>query len=135
MVERLEGTGISRDEVKRRFLADVIAKRKANSCGAEYPSDAEVRFRELFPTVYGFIRRINADGWEHANLIRLLQRAESEFVIETVAADLVARHPDVFFITLHDAIFTTAEHLPKVERAFLRGFAATDFRMSYKFAV
>ena len=126
------GHSISRDELKRRFLADVIAKRKASFRGTEYPSLVEDRFRERFPTVYRFIRTVNCDGYEHSNIIRLLQRAESSFVIETVAADLLARHPQTFFLTLHDAIYTTAEHLPKVEQAFHRAFDQTNFPMTFK---
>ncbi len=129
------GHTISRDELKRRFLADVVAKRKASFRGGEYPSAVEDKFRERFPTVYRFIRAVNRDGYEHSNLIRLLQREESGLVIEIVAADLLARHPRMFCLSLHDALFTTAEHLPKVEQAFRRAFAATGFRMSYKIAV
>lgn len=126
------GHCISRDELKRRFLADVIAKRKASFRGGEYPSIVEDKFRERFPTVYRFIRTVNRDGYEHSNLIRLLQRAESSLVIETVAADLLTRHPRMFCLTLHDAIYTTAKHLPKVEQAFRRAFEESNFSMSFK---
>lgn len=126
------GHSISRDNLKRRFLADVIAKRKASFRGGEYPSVVEDMFRERFPTVYRFIRAVNRDGYEHANLIRLLQRAESSLVIETVAADLLTRHPRMFCLTLHDEIHTTAEHLPKVEQAFRRAFEESNFSMFFK---
>ena len=110
----------------------MIAKRKASLRGAEYPSIVENKFRELFPTVYRFIRFVNRDGYEHSNLIRLLQREESGLVIESVAADLLTRHLRMFCITLHDAIFTTAEHLPKVEQAFQRAFEKASFAMKFK---
>ena len=132
---RDRGLCISREVVKRRFLADVIAKKKVNRRGTEYQSDVEDGFRELFLTVYRNIREFNRQGWEHANLVRLLQRAESEFVIETVAADLVTRFPGVCFVTLHDAIYAPLAHLPKVEQAFQRGFEQTGFRMKFKVAV
>lgn len=123
-----------RDVLKRKFLADVLAKKKANARGAEYPSLVEVTFQRLFPTVYRFIREFNRDGWEHANLIRELQRQESNLVIETVAADLVTRYPTTFFLTLHDAIYSMADHLPKVERAFHRAFDQANFPMTIKVA-
>ena len=137
MIDRLRDRGlcISREVFKRRFLADVIAKKKMNRRGTEYQSDVEDCFRELFPTVYRLIREFNCQGWEHKNLVRLLQRAESEFVIETVAADLVTRFPGVCFVTLHDAIYAPLAHLPKVEQAFQRGFEQTGFRMKFKVAV
>lgn len=56
----------------------------------------------------------------------------ARIAIETVAADLVTRYPGVFFVTLHDAIYTTAEHLPKVEQAFQRAFAESGFSMALK---
>lgn len=132
MAAKLREYGISREDFKRRFLADVVAKRKASAGGSEYPSVVEATFRELFPNVYRYIRQVNRDGWEHANLIRLLQRAESELVIETVAADLVTRFPRMFLITLHDAIYTTDEHLGQVEKAFQRAFDQTGFPMALK---
>ena len=127
MQEQLRGGGIGRDEIKRKFLADVIAKK------GQYPSVVEHKFGELFPSVYEYIRRVNCDGREHANLIRRLQREESSFVIETVrAADLVTRLPNTFCISLHDAIYTTAGNVPKVEQAFRRAFEQTGFPMTIK---
>lgn len=116
--------GLSTKKFKKRFLCDVLAKKK------NYSSEVENWFREHFPNVYRFIRFVNRD--DHGALIRRLQRAESALVIDTVAADLVTRYPGVFFITLHDAIFSTAEHLPKVVQAFQRAFAESGFPMTLK---
>jgi hypothetical protein len=124
----------TRDELKRRFLADVIAKKKANDRGAEYPSAVEDCFRAEFPTVYRFIRDLNRNGFEHANLIRELQRQESRLVIETVAADLLARFPQPFLLTLHDAIFTAPCDIPEVVCAFDSAFHAMNFPMTLKVA-
>ena len=74
----------------------------------------------------------NRDGRENANLIRRLQQEESKLVIETVAADLLQRFPGVCFVTLHDAIFCTAENLPRVEQAFQRSFDQHGFEMTFK---
>ena len=127
--DRLESHGIvmPREVLKRKFLCDVLAKKKASRRGAEYPSPVEDAFREVFPTVYRFVREFNRDGWEHANLIRELQRQESQFVIEMVAADLMARHPTMFIITLHDAIYVREVDLPKVVEAFKRAFERIGF--------
>jgi hypothetical protein len=135
MLSRIEagkGSGLTRDELKKRFLADVLAKRKVNTYGAEYPSAVEDVFRECFPSVYRFIRRINKDGWEHENLIRRLQQEESKLVIETVAADLITRYPGMFFLTLHDAIFTTERNIPIVVSAFKAAFERIGFPMKLK---
>jgi hypothetical protein len=126
------GIVMSREALKKKFLCDVLAKRWANERGDEYPSDVEDVFRDRFPGVYRFVREFNVHGRHHANLIRELQRQESSFVIETVAADLCEHHPDLFIITLHDAIFTVPEGVPIVIEAFERGFAKIGFRMSLK---
>jgi hypothetical protein len=128
-LERI-GVVMSRDQLKRRFLCDVLAKRKANRWGAEYPSQVEEVFRRRFPHVYGFIRRFNRDGWEHENLIRELQRQESLLVIETIAASFLARYPATFIITLHDAIYTTPRHLRKLETAFRQSLNRIGFPLT-----
>ena len=133
--EKCAANPSNRDVLKRKFLSDVIAKRKANRYGTEYYSIVEEVFRGRFPTVYRFIRKFNHDGWEHENLIRELQRAESEIVIEGVCKDLVERHPRAFFITLHDSIFCVESDLPKVEAGFQREFERIGFSMSLKTAV
>ena len=118
--------GFTREDVKQRFIADVLAKR------GNYPSAVEDAFREHFPTVYRFIRIVNKDGSEHANLIRLLQRAESDLVIHTVAADLAVRRPEMFILTLHDSIFATARDIPFVVEAFEDAFKRNCFSMTLK---
>ncbi len=130
MLDRLDG--MSRDELKQRLLADVFAKRKANRFGAEYPSPVEDCFRELFPEVYRFIRMVNKDGFEHCNLIRELQRAESDLVIGQVCESLRVRYPLMFVITLHDAIYTTEKNIPLVVQEFERAFDVNGFSMALK---
>jgi hypothetical protein len=127
-----QGIEMTRDEVKKKLLCDVVAKRKANRFGAEYPSTVEDVFRDLFPTVWAYIREVNCDGWQHKNLIRELQQLESRLVIETVALDLVTRFPGVFFITLHDSIYTTEPYVECVRQAFQRAFDKTGFPMRLK---
>ena len=123
---------LSRTEAKTRFMADVLAKKKANSDGAEYPSHVEDVFGELFPTVYRFIRNVNKGGFEHENLIRELQRQESGFVIGIVADWLAAQYPEVFALTLHDAIYATPRDLPTIQKALDHGFAKTGFSLATK---
>lgn len=124
--------GMTRAKIKQRFLTDVIAKRKANKRGHEYPSQLEDRFKEIFPTVYQFIRMTNCDGWEHKNLIRELQRAESNLVIGQVSEGLRQRHPEMFFLTLHDAIYSTEGNMPAIVSEFERAFEINGFSMRLK---
>jgi len=117
---------LTRDDVKKRFMADILAKQ------GNYPSVVEAVFREHFPTVHRFIRKVNRDGAEHANLIRLLQRAESDLVIGIVAADLSVRWPQMFMLTLHDSIFATGQDIPFVVEAFEAAFHRNGYSMSLK---
>lgn len=132
-----EGIEMTRDKVKCKYLCDVLAKKKVKTRdgrSVEYPSNVENTFRRLFPTEYQFVREFNRDGREHENLIRELQRQESAFVIETVAADLVTRYPGMFAISLHDAIFSAERDIPKVLAAFEAGLNRINFRMNLKVA-
>lgn len=131
-LESEERPKVTRDQLKKRFLTDLLAKRKANTRGAEYPSSVEDAFRSDFPSVYRFIRQVNKDGWEHENLIRRLQQEESKLVIETVADGLVRQYPQVFLITLHDAIYTTKSNRQIVVDAFEAAFDRIKFSMKLK---
>ena len=114
-------TGLSRDAVKHTLMRDVLAKR------GRYPSPIEEVFRREFPEVYAFVRRVNRHN--HAELIRQLQRRESWLVIENVAPRLVGKVP---VMTLHDAIFSSADKLDVVEAAFDEVFDSLGFRISLK---
>lgn len=83
----------------------------------------------LPPSVYQYVRRVNQDGWQHANLIRLLQKAESSLVIESVCGDLLQRYRRSFFIPLHDAVYTIEPDVSKVVSAFERVFREIGFHM------
>ncbi len=121
---------MSRDEIKRRFLCDVLAKRKANSQGDEYPSVIESWFSKVFPAIYSFIRRINRSGWEHANLIRMLQQAEADLVIGTVCETLRVKCPTTFVVTLHDSVYSTEENMPTIRSAFEEAFESSGYRFA-----
>lgn len=120
----LLGGEIGRDELKRLFLQDIFAK------DGNYHSPVESCFQSHFPSVHRFIRHVNAT--DHANLIRRLQKRESEFIFDCVAPDFVSRNPDKFLIPLHDAIFSTEDNIEAVAASFSRGFERTGFPMKMK---
>ena len=122
----------TRKEVKKRFLCDVLAKKKASTAGAEYPSPIEDIFKAEFPGVWKFIRAVNEDGWEHARLIRLLQQLEAWLVIEQVCGRFVQRYPGEFVITIHDAAYCRPEMLGALTESFEDAFSMLDFRPNLK---
>jgi len=117
----MDTTGLERACVKLGFLRDVLAKR------GRYPSTVEQAFREMFPSVYDYIRLVNRH--DHGNLIRYLQRLGSWLIIENVAPRLVGRVP---CLTLHDAIYSTLQCLPAVEEAFQDVFSEIGCRLALK---
>lgn len=120
----------SRDDIKKRFLTDVLACRPVNKRGKLYPSLVRSTFEAAFPEVWAFIRETNKK--DHATLIRALQRAESSLVIGSVCERLRVHHPDRFVITLHDAIYSTERTMPIVEQGFLDAFQEQDFKLHYE---
>lgn len=124
LVKEVNRPEIDRDEIKIGLLRDVFAKR------GSYRSPIEDAFARLFPSVLAYVRRVNTN--DHATLVRVLQQEESSLVVETVAADLLSRHPGVFFLTLHDAIYATHGHLSKVQDSFGRAFDSRNFQLTYK---
>ena len=93
----------------------------------KYPSEVEQVFRAEFPTVFQFIRGVNAD--DHSELIRLLQQMESWLIIDQVSPRLIDR---TSVVTLHDAIYASRHDLPTVEDVFEDTFARLGFRLSLK---
>lgn len=114
----------TRKEIQTKFLADVVAK-----CGT-YPSEVEDYFRYRFPTIHAWIKRFN--HFDHAALIRELQREESRLVIETVAETLRTEFKDLPFLTLHDGVFAPSKRLGEVRQAFYAAFEANGFPMKMK---
>ncbi len=114
--------GWTRERTKKGFLRDVLAKRGG------YPSKLEDAFREAYPTVYAAVRQINKGN--HCKLIRLLQGVEAWLVIEQVCPRLLDN--GVRCLTLHDAVYSQARMIDKVEEAFEETCDEVGFPLSLK---
>lgn len=123
LVSSSTGKDISLQTVKRRFFVDVLAPKH------RYPSSVRATFETNFPTVATFIQAVNRD--DYRALIRLLQRLEAWFVVETVAPRLVTRIP---VVTLHDAIYCRDLELDLalVELTFREVFDELGFSIAMK---
>lgn len=124
MQQQVTSKGIVLRNAKKRNLVDVLAKK------GRYDSKFENLFRELFPEVYRFIKEFNQKS--PSALIRHLQRMESDFMVNGVASDLLSGHPEMSFLTLHDALYVASSDGPKVDSAFRRGCDKVSFPMSWK---
>lgn len=67
---------------------------------------------QSFPTAFRVCEKVKASGFEE--LARLMQRLESFVIIENVCQRLMDQHPAIPIITVHDALFTTEQHVPRV---------------------
>ena len=95
-----EQTGLTRKRTKQQMMASVFFGRNDSR------SRTKRAFRKHFPEVAALLDEIKAD--DHAELARLLQRAESDFVVRTVCDRLRRKHPKMFVATIHDSIVTNS---------------------------
>jgi hypothetical protein len=112
-----EETGLSREAVKRRFLAVVYGQ----------PRDMHTRVgeavRRLYPAAFDRIVDL-ADELGHGGLARRMQAVESRVMIGRVAGRLVREHPAVPLLTVHDSILVPAEHVELGQRVIAEEWRA-----------
>lgn len=111
LVESPSSVENHRKWVKRRILADVLAATNLRSAKKRYPSEVRDAFGHLYPTVLGFIRRVNDQ--DQGELLRQLQKVESNFVLHTVGEQLKPWP----VVSLHDGYFAPVSALPAVLEA------------------
>ena len=93
-------TGLTRARTKQQMMSSVFFGRNDSR------SRTKRAFRKHFPEVAALLDKIKAD--DHAELARLLQRAESDFVVRTVCDRLRRKRPKMFVATIHDSIVTNS---------------------------
>jgi len=98
-------TGRRRKEKKDSFFAFLFGE--VMNC-----PEVEKIFQRKFPTILKYINRIKKDYYQE--LARLLQKFESEAMIENVVKQIAEIRPDIPIFTIHDSIMTTSEHVSYV---------------------
>jgi hypothetical protein len=93
-------TGLTRKRAKQQMMSSVFFGRNDSR------SRTKGAFRKCFPEVAALLEDVKAD--DHAELARLLQRAESDFIVRTVCDRLRRQHPGMFVATIHDSIVTNS---------------------------
>lgn len=88
---------LTRRQVKRRTMRDVLAKRW------KYQSDVEDAFRDLWPSVYRYVREVNQRDYKRTLIV--LQTMEARLVTQTACRILADRLPaDTGFVPIHDCL-------------------------------
>lgn len=138
---RASGVDLSDPDMKGRSelaMVKILTLREVLAKEGTYPSDFERVFREDFPTVLRTVRWINSrrsppDGCgrerAHGKLVRILQRLESAFVLETVCPPLLNRIP---VAPLHDCLYTRLSDIALVEQGFEEAFDRCGVRLEIK---
>jgi hypothetical protein len=93
-------TGLTRKRTKQQMMSSVFFGKNDSR------SRTKRAFRKCFPEVAALLEDIKAN--DHAALARLLQRAESDFIVRTVCDRLRRQHPGMFVATIHDSIVTNS---------------------------
>ena len=76
-----------------------------------------------FPTLAHYLADLRGEKDRHyKNVARQMQRAESRLMFAGCVRDLMERHPSVPIWTIHDSIYTTAEHEEVVRRVMRDNF-------------
>ena len=77
-----------------------------------------ILFKEMFPTVYEFIRNYKESAKDYKVLSHDLQLRESDFIYNKVVRHLMNSHPDMPLFTIHDSIDIPIKYKDEVQNIF-----------------
>ena len=123
-VSEKTGDWIDREGTKQGFLMHVLAPKRI------YDTPFRQHMRERYGVVEKYIRWANRN--DYRTVIRMLQRAEADFVISTVCQLLFDRHPGIFVLTLHDQVLVAESKLGDLRQAFDDAMKMVDFRFALR---
>ncbi len=124
LYERLaEGSGLTRDEVKKYVMRDLFAQRR------RYDAPVQKAFFKRWPSVGAYIFAVN-NRTDNPKLITLLQTIEARLVTQAVAQTLADRLPDdVGFVPIHDCVLVQVTHQSTALDAFKDVFENSRFKL------
>jgi hypothetical protein len=106
----MQEAGVSdRQEFKEKFFR--------NTFFGKYISR---QFREMFPSIARLIEEIKKE--DYRKLAWMMQRAESNLMINTICRRIMDEYPNCFIATIHDSILTIEENVPKIKKIMLEEF-------------
>jgi hypothetical protein len=110
----------------KRFLFKYVFYgpiRHAHQHGVHHPAQYK-RYKEItaifedeFPEVWDFILKVKRKNYKI--LSHLMQKAESDLVINKVCARIMEERPDVPILTIHDSVLTFRRHVEYVKGVLL----------------
>ena len=104
----MEEAGIDQTYENRCLFKETFF-RQTLFCKNNQEGKAAIPFGRKYPTVYGTIRDLKRR--DHTLAARLLQKVESDLIINRVARRCMEELPDDAFVaTIHDSILTTQDH-------------------------
>lgn len=95
---------------KRAVLTSIFSPNSSIS----YNKEMAV-FKRMFPDVYSTFKAIKYGKGKHNTLAILLQRIETELILDEACKFISEANPEIPIFTLHDAIITTEDHIEFVE--------------------
>lgn len=101
------GMGGTRDQVKKAVYRVLFGQNRQDA--------ANRAFRKSFPSVHDFVVEYKARRGDYRSLAYDLQRAESDFVYNSVLLAATAERGDLGFLTVHDSVMVR-----RSDGAFLR---------------
>lgn len=116
---------VSRDQMKVLLYKDVLYKTK------RYENEMTETMKLVYPEVYEFIETIRSSSSDPTLLNRLMQRFESKLILERICGRLMTDFPTMPLLTIHDAIGSTEEHMPTIQRVMEEEYAIVGLRPSF----
>jgi len=108
LMEKFEVSEEKRKEFKLMFFGRVFFDMNRNTLKKE-----EVLFKQLFPTIFGFIREYKEE--DYTNLAIQLQKVESKVIIHECINKIRTERPEMFVSTIHDSIVCEPINLDYVD--------------------
>jgi hypothetical protein len=99
-------------------------KNKVKDCiykvlfGKNFKNKQDELFKELFPTIYEFIKIYKKNQGDYRVLAYNLQNLESEFIFNKVIKNIISFDPDIPIFTVHDSIISTIKHKEFITNTF-----------------
>ncbi len=117
--------GLIYDEIQQRF-PDIIKNRQDAKMlmykilfGKNGTRKIENKmFKELYPTVFNYIKEFKILSDSYKSLAHELQNLESNFIFNTVIVELIKKFPHIKFFTVHDSIIFPSKYKEEVSLIF-----------------